>query len=48
MLAQLRHNGVEILKGPESHENGQFAWILDPDGNKVELWQPMLWSEANR
>jgi predicted enzyme related to lactoylglutathione lyase len=39
---------AEILKGPESHENGQFAWILDPDGNKVELWQPMLWSEANR
>jgi predicted enzyme related to lactoylglutathione lyase len=42
MLVQLRQNGVEILKGPESHENGQFAWILDPDGNKVELWQPML------
>ena len=48
LLAQLRQNGVEIVKGPESHENGQFAWILDPDGNKVELWQPMPWDEGNK
>lgn len=41
MLAQLRKGGVEIVKGPESEENGHFAWILDPDGNKVELWQPI-------
>ena len=41
LLAQLQRNGVEILKGPESDENGKFAWILDPDGNKVELWEPM-------
>ena len=40
MLAQLKQNGVEILKGPESDEHGKFAWILDPDGNKVELWEP--------
>jgi predicted enzyme related to lactoylglutathione lyase len=40
MLAQLQRNGVEILKGPESDDNGTFAWILDPDGNKVELWEP--------
>ncbi len=40
MLTQLREGGVEVLAGPESHENGQFAWIMDPDGNKVELWQP--------
>jgi predicted enzyme related to lactoylglutathione lyase len=41
MLAQLTRNGVEILKGPESDDNGKFAWVLDPDGNKVELWEPM-------
>jgi predicted enzyme related to lactoylglutathione lyase len=41
LLAQLRRDGVAIVKGPESHDNGRFAWILDPDGNKVELWQPM-------
>lgn len=40
LLAQLRRDGVTILKGPESHENGAFAWLLDPDGNKIELWQP--------
>lgn len=48
MLAQLQQNGVEIVKGPESHENGRFAWIMDPDGNKVELWQPMAWDEKNK
>jgi len=41
LLAQLQRNGVEIVKGPESDDNGKFAWILDPDGNKVELWQPV-------
>lgn len=48
MLAQLRAGGVEIIQGPESHENGKFAWIMDPDGNKVELWEPMLWDEKNK
>jgi len=48
MMAQLKQNGVEILKGPESAENGKFAWILDPDGNKVELWEPMAWDDANK
>jgi predicted enzyme related to lactoylglutathione lyase len=40
LLASLRAAGVEILKGPDSDDNGKFAWILDPDGNKLELWQP--------
>ena len=48
MLGQLRAGGVSIIKGPESHENGKFAWIMDPDGNKVELWQPMLWDDKNK
>jgi len=48
MIAQLNGGGVEILKGPESHENGKFAWIMDPDGNKVELWEPMIWDEKNK
>lgn len=48
MLAQLRRGGVAIHKGPESHENGRFAWILDPDGNMLELWQPMAWDEKNK
>ena len=40
LLAKLQASGVEILKGPDSDENGKFAWIVDPDGNKVELWEP--------
>ena len=40
LLAQLQKNGVEIVKGPDADENGKFAWVLDPDGNKVELWEP--------
>ncbi len=48
MLSNLRAAGVEVLKGPESHENGKFAWIVDPDGNKVELWEPMAWDEKNK
>ena len=41
MLAQLRAAGIDPVAGPEAHENGIFAWVMDPDGNKVELWQPM-------
>ena len=48
LIAQLRAAGVVILKGPESHENGKFAWILDPDHNKVELWEPMIWDAKNK
>jgi predicted enzyme related to lactoylglutathione lyase len=48
LVEQLRARGVEILQGPESHENGRFAWIMDPDGNKVELWEPKLWDEKNK
>ena len=40
MLENLRREGVQIVGGPDADENGKFAWILDPDGNKVELWQP--------
>jgi predicted enzyme related to lactoylglutathione lyase len=48
LLAQLRADGVTVVSGPESHENGKFAWIMDPDGNKVELWEPMAWDAKNK
>jgi predicted enzyme related to lactoylglutathione lyase len=48
MIAELRRGGVEVIGGPESHENGKFAWIMDPEGNKVELWEPMIWNEKNK
>ena len=48
MLTQLRADGVDVVGGPESHENGKFAWIMDPDGNKVELWEPKVWDPGNK
>ena len=48
LIEQLHADGVQIVNGPESHENGKFAWIMDPDGNKVELWEPMLWAGKNK
>lgn len=45
MIEQLKKAGVEIWKGPEAHENGKFAWVMDPEGNKVELWEPKIWRQ---
>ena len=38
-VARLHAKGVDVLKRDED-ENGRFAWVLDPEGNKVELWEP--------
>ncbi len=44
MLAQLREAGVtiegEMLEGEGVEEYGRFAWVMDPEGNKIELWEP--------
>ncbi len=48
LIAQLAAEGINPVQGPESHENGKFAWILDPDGNKLELWEPHVWTEADK
>ena len=48
MVEQLTAAGIDILQGPEYHENGIFAWIMDPDGNKIELWEPMIWDEDRK
>jgi predicted enzyme related to lactoylglutathione lyase len=40
VLARLKAKGVTILKRDDSGGNGKFAWILDPEGAKIELWQP--------
>jgi len=39
-LARLKAKGVPILKRDDSDPSGKFAWLLDPDGTKIELWQP--------
>ncbi len=41
LIPMLESEGVEIVGGPEAFENGKFAWVLDPDGRKIELWEPI-------
>lgn len=40
LIAQLTQAGIALVKGPDVEDNGTFAWVMDPEGNKVELWQP--------
>jgi predicted enzyme related to lactoylglutathione lyase len=40
MLAQLRDAGVDVTVDPEAYPHGRFASLHDPEGNRVELWQP--------
>lgn len=39
-LVQIKKGGGEIIDDVQEHEYGLFGWFIDPDGNKVELWQP--------
>lgn len=41
LLEELKNSGVEIIGEMEEYEYGKFAWILDPEGNKIELWEPV-------
>jgi glyoxylase I family protein len=40
MLEQLRAAGVEVDENRHEDENGRFGWAVDPEGNRIELWQP--------
>lgn len=40
LLAILKDEGVTIVGDPMDEEYGKFGWILDPEGNKIELWEP--------
>lgn len=40
LLAVLRARGVTIAPERHNDEHGRFAWIVDPEGNRVELWEP--------
>jgi hypothetical protein len=39
LLAQLQRNGI-IIEKVEDSDYGRFAWITDPEGNRIELWEP--------
>ncbi len=40
LLAVLKEEGVTIVGEPMDEEYGKFGWVLDPEGNKIELWEP--------
>lgn len=40
LLEVLKQEGVTIVGEPMNEEYGKFGWILDPEGNKIELWEP--------
>jgi len=40
LLEALRREGVEVDRRIEEGENGRFAWAMDPEGNRIELWEP--------
>jgi len=40
LLATLREEGCDVDEKVEESEFGKFGWVMDPEGNKVELWQP--------
>lgn len=40
LLALLKAEGCQVLDKTDDSEYGKFGWVIDPEGNKVELWQP--------
>jgi catechol 2,3-dioxygenase-like lactoylglutathione lyase family enzyme len=41
LLVELHQEGVTQVGNMETYDYGKFAWILDPEGNKIELWEPL-------
>lgn len=41
LIAALKEEGVQVAGEIEQHENGKFAWIVDPEGTRIELWEPV-------
>jgi hypothetical protein len=40
LVKELKAEGCNVLDKIDESEYGKFAWVIDPDGNKVELWEP--------
>ena len=40
LLDELKNKNVTVVGNPIYEEYGKFGWIMDPEGNKIELWQP--------
>lgn len=42
LLSELRREGVTVDEKTDQSELGKFGWIMDPEGNRIELWEPPL------
>ena len=40
LLAVLKDEGCNVVDSTETSEQGKFGWVIDPEGNKIELWEP--------
>ncbi|HEX3072226.1 MAG TPA: VOC family protein [Ignavibacteriales bacterium] len=40
LLEQLKKEGVQVIGEIQVYDYGKFGWIMDPEGNKIELWEP--------
>jgi catechol 2,3-dioxygenase-like lactoylglutathione lyase family enzyme len=40
LLAALRAEGCNVVDKAQASEQGKFGWVVDPEGNKIELWEP--------
>jgi predicted enzyme related to lactoylglutathione lyase len=40
LLKILNDEGIPVIGEMEEYEYGKFGWIMDPEGNKIELWEP--------
>lgn len=40
LIAQLKEEACQVLDRIDESEYGKFGWVIDPEGNKIELWEP--------
>lgn len=41
LIGQLKEDGMQVIGEIETYDYGKFGWVMDPEGNKIELWEPV-------
>ena len=41
LVAELKEQGANVVGDIQEYDYGKFGWVMDPDGNKIELWEPV-------
>jgi len=41
IIEEFKRKGLQVVGEIEEYEYGKFGWVMDPDGNKIELWEPV-------